>query len=159
MRTLGVEPTQPTWNDTMYSITHNFPINAEPIDVWNAVALPEGLDEWWTMTSKGTPTVGSTYLLYFGPEYHWKAEVTRSEPGVCFELVLTEAEEDWKGSVVGFDLEPLKKGTRVAFVHSGWPEANGHYKTSSYCWAMYLRIMKRFVEFGEHVEYSQRLSV
>jgi Activator of Hsp90 ATPase homolog 1-like protein len=32
-------------------------------------------------------------------------------------------------------------------------------KISSYCWAMYLRILKRYVEFGEEVPYEKRLQV
>jgi hypothetical protein len=30
---------------------------------------------------------------------------------------------------------------------------------STYCWAMYLRILKRWLEFGEQVPYEKRLSV
>ena len=36
---------------------------------------------------------------------------------------------------------------------------NDHYKISSYCWAMYLRILKRYVESGEEVPYENRLNV
>jgi hypothetical protein len=49
--------------------------------------------------------------------------------------------------------------TAVNFYHTGWPQKNEHYKISSYCWAMYLRILKRHLEYGESVPYEKRLQV
>jgi hypothetical protein len=49
--------------------------------------------------------------------------------------------------------------TRVAFHHVGWPEANAHHRTSSFCWAMYLRLMRLSIENGTVVPYAERLSV
>lgn len=144
----------------MAAIKHSFPVKAPAKEVWEAVALPTGLDEWWTLRSEGVPEPGAVYTLYFGPEYHWKAAVTRCIESKLFELEMTEAEPDWKGSRVSVELSERDNGTTmVDFVHSGWAEESHHYKSSSFCWAMYLRIMKRFVEHGEHVDYSQRLSV
>jgi hypothetical protein len=36
---------------------------------------------------------------------------------------------------------------------------SAHYRTSSFCWAMYLRLLKRYVEHGEVVPYEKRLDV
>ncbi len=47
----------------------------------------------------------------------------------------------------------------VSFYHMGWPENNEHFRISCYCWAMYLRILKRYIEYGEKVPYKSRLSV
>ena len=41
----------------------------------------------------------------------------------------------------------------------GWPTPHEHCRISSFCWAMYLRILKRHLEFGENVPYVQRLDV
>jgi hypothetical protein len=49
--------------------------------------------------------------------------------------------------------------TDVHFYHEGWPQANEHFKISSFCWAMYLRILKRNIEKGELVPYEKRLDV
>ncbi len=58
-------------------------------------------------------------------------------------------------------LEHEQRGevTQVRFEHTGWPVANDHYRISNYCWAMYLRLLKRYVEAGEVVPYEKRLSV
>jgi len=48
--------------------------------------------------------------------------------------------------------------TEVHFYHKGWPQNNEHYRISCYCWAMYLRILKRYLEYGEQVPYENRLN-
>ena len=143
----------------MSDILQDFPIAADSVRVYRAVSEPAALDEWWTLRSSGTPTVGASYDLDFGPGYRWAAVVTRAEPGVAFELRMTNADADWTGSVVGFELAPAGSGTQVRFYHRGWPEANAHFRTSCHCWALYLRILRRHIEYGESVPYDQRLAV
>jgi len=43
--------------------------------------------------------------------------------------------------------------------YPGWPAVNEHYRISSYCWAMYLRILQRYLEHNESVPYESRLTV
>jgi uncharacterized protein YndB with AHSA1/START domain len=143
----------------MPSILHNFPIEAPVEKVFAAAATPKGLDVWWTLSSKGTPKVGETYELFFGEKYDWRGRVTKCTPNKEIEWELTVADKDWTGSRVGLQLEEKNGVTHVRFHHSGWKEENGHFRKSSFCWAMYLRIMKRYVEFGEKVEYDKRLEV
>ncbi|HEV8357178.1 MAG TPA: SRPBCC domain-containing protein [Gemmatimonadales bacterium] len=143
----------------MPDILHDFPIQAEVARVFRGVSAPDQLDEWWTVRSAGAPDLGAEYQLFFGPEYDWRARVTRSEPGSAFELTLTRADPDWLGTRVGFELSAQGRGTQLRFQHLGWPVANQHYRTSCYCWAMYLRILRRFLEHGERVPYAERLDV
>ena len=143
----------------MADIFHSFPIQATPAAVYEGVSQPAGLDHWWTLNSSGVAEPGATYELGFGPGYRWKGQVTQAVPAEAFELEMTEADPDWLATRIGFRLEALESGTQVHFWHTGWPDENQHYRTSSYCWAMYLRVLKRFLEFGEEVAYSQRLEV
>lgn len=143
----------------MADIVHYFPIKASPAQVFPAIASPSGLDAWWTKRSAGEPVEGAEYELWFGPEHDWRAVVSRSIPPFEFELQLTDAHEDWQGTRVGFRLEQKGETTEVYFHHAGWPEANNHYQVSCYCWAMYLRLLKRYVENGEVVPYEERLDV
>jgi hypothetical protein len=85
--------------------------------------------------------------------------VTRYTPPHAFEIQITQAHPDWIGTVVGCELTPENDGTRVRFYHKGWPESNEHWRVSCYCWAMYLRILRRNLEYGETVEYEKRLDV
>lgn len=47
----------------------------------------------------------------------------------------------------------------VRFYHTGWPTENAHWRISCYCWAMYLRVMRRYLEHGDIVPYENRLDV
>jgi uncharacterized protein YndB with AHSA1/START domain len=143
----------------MPDILQDFPVAAEPNQVFRAVSEPSLLDEWWTLRSTGRASVGASYDLDFGPGYQWKAVVTKADPGAAFELRITGSDPDWLGTVVGFELEPAAGGTQVCFYHRGWPAANAHYRISSHCWALYLRILRRHIEHGESVPYDQRLAV
>jgi uncharacterized protein YndB with AHSA1/START domain len=136
-----------------------FPVNARPAKVFAAITTSTGLDVWWTKNSEAEPKPGGMYKLDFGPGWLWSGKLACFEIDKVFELEMISADEDWKGTRVGFNLEWNGKMTMVKFHHTGWPNRNTHFESSSFCWAMYLRIMKRYVEFGELVAYEDRLQV
>jgi uncharacterized protein YndB with AHSA1/START domain len=141
----------------MPEISHDFQINAPARRVFQVISSPEGLDQWWTKRSSGNAAEGMEYQLWFGPEYDWRAVVSRCVPDKEFELKLVKAHEDWMGSRVRFQLKENNGKTTLCFQHKGWPEENDHYRVSCFCWAMYLRLLKRYVERGERVPYEERL--
>lgn len=143
----------------MPDIFHQFIVLADAEKVFDAVSRAEGLDSWWTKSSADNPVAGGIYRLYFGPEYDWEAIVTDYQPPSIFELQIRCADIEWNGTRIGFRLTKLDGKTGVDFYHAGWPSASDHYKISSYCWAMYLRILKRYVEYRERVPYEKRLDV
>lgn len=143
----------------MPDIRHDFPIAAPIARVFAGFAEPAGLDQWWTLSSEGRPAPGEIYRLDFGPGFDWRALVIRADPPRSLELRFTEADDDWIGSWVDVELEERDGNTWVRFAHRGWREPNEHYRISSFCWAMYLRILKRHLEHGETVPYQDRLSV
>ncbi|HEX7780351.1 MAG TPA: SRPBCC domain-containing protein [Vicinamibacterales bacterium] len=143
----------------MPDILQDFPIKANRSKVFEMFTTPSGLDAWWTMRSAGHPAEGAEYELFFGPEYDWRARVTKCVPDEEFELEMTRADADWTGSRVGVRLESRGDATRVQFRHLGWQEANAHYRTSCHCWALYLRVLRRYLENGETVPYDDRLDV
>lgn len=141
----------------MPDIHHRFPINATPSEVFDAVSTPDGLDRWWTKASSGVAEEGARLALGFGAGYQWTGTVSVYRPGAEFELVIDASDPDWQGTRVGFTLHGREDCTQVEFRHTGWPADNDHYRTSNFCWAMYLRIMKRYLENGDFVEYERRL--
>src|SRR5215217_3701588 len=80
----GRSTTRSPNGDPVTEILQDFPIAAPPARVYEAVSSPALLDQWWTHRSSGSPVLGATFELDFGPAYHWKAEVTRADPGVAF---------------------------------------------------------------------------
>ena len=142
----------------MNNILHDLWIEAKPIEVFRAISTPKGLDSWWTKKSAGSPDHGSEYQWYFGPEYDWRAEIIKAISPTSLEWKMTKSHEDWKGTFVGFEILSEKKLSHVKFHHKGWKEANDHFRQSNYCWATYLRLLKRYIEHGEIVPYEHRNS-
>jgi uncharacterized protein YndB with AHSA1/START domain len=143
----------------MPDIFQHLTIKGSPAAVFGAISTPAGLDAWWTKTCAGAPTLGAEYRLGFGPGYDWRARVSRCQPDTEFELEISEAHPDWQGSRIGFQLIRDGDSVELRFHHTGWPADNDHYRISCYCWAMYLRLLKRYVERGEIVPYEVRLEV
>lgn len=141
----------------MADILFDFPINAAPRRVYDAVSRPDGLGQWWTERADGTPTVGSEYRIRFPPDYDWRAVVTKANAPEHFELEFTESDSDWDGTRLGFILTGKEGKTGIQFYHRRWPEENRHFRISAFCWAMYLRILRRYLEHGEIVPYERRL--
>jgi uncharacterized protein YndB with AHSA1/START domain len=144
----------------MADIIQQLTVNAPREKVFQLMANADGLTHWWTKSSTGEPTEGAEYSLDFGPGYLWRGRVTRCVPDTSFELEITEAHPDWMNTRVGCELSRVKDNvTRVRFWHTGWPTENEHWEISCYCWSMYLRIMRRYLEHGEQVAYENRLDV
>jgi len=143
----------------MADIFHHFTINASIEKVFDGISKPNGLDRWWSKNSTGNPGLDEHYKLNFGSGVNWNAVVTKYVQNKEFELTITSANNDWINTKVGFSLNYNNDVTEVDFYHESWPEKNEHYKISCYCWAMYLRILKRFLEYGEEVPYENRLTV
>jgi len=140
-------------------IVQDLPIRAPLADVFDAVSRPAGLNEWWTKSSRGEPALDAEYELGFGAGYDWRAKVSAFDAGHAFELTMTQADPDWLHTRVGFTLERKDQLTWLRFHHAGWPSVNEHYRVSCHCWAMYLRVLRRFLDFGESVPYDQRLDI
>ena len=143
----------------MPGIFHNLTINAPAKDVFNVITTSRGLDVWWTKNAEGIPMIDRTYLLDFGPNYLWEAIVTKSVEDMLFELQMTKADAEWMDTRIGFILNHDGRVCRVSFYHTNWKEETENFKYSNYCWAMYLRLMKRYVEHKETVAYEMRLKV
>ena len=140
----------------MADIFHDFQINAPSEKVFQAISTPAGLDAWWTEHSSGVPEPGSEYELWFGPECAWRAVVSQCVVDRMFEFQITSSDADWMGTRVGFSLDGSDGTTNLRFHHTGWHETHAHYRISSFCWAMYLRLLKRYIELGEVVPYEKR---
>lgn len=143
----------------MPDILHRLPIVASPARVFAGITDPAGLDAWWTLSCEGAPTLGAQYAFGFGPGYDWAGVVERLAPDRAITWRMTTADDDWRGTRLSFDLLPDGQRTIVDFAHAGWREASAHYRTTSCCWAAYLRLLRRYLEHGERIPYDIRLDV
>jgi uncharacterized protein YndB with AHSA1/START domain len=133
-------------------------INVPAKHVFNAFVTVDGLNAWWTKDSTARPSKGEIFDFHFGTECHWQGRVTEYRRNEIIEWEMTKASPDWMGSKVGAVLKEHDEYTIVDFYHKGWAYSNEHFRISSYCWAMYLRCMKEWLEKGVFIEYENRLS-
>lgn len=140
----------------MFSIYHDFKINASKEKVFEAFANPIHLNNWWTLKSSGNPTLGVTYNLNFTDKYNWFAKVGKVKENEYFYLTMVEASEDWLPTTFGITLEEVEQGTLVKFSHTGWLAQNSEYRISSFCWALLLKGLKDYVEKEIVIPFEQR---
>ena len=140
----------------MPDILHRFQVAAPVSRVFAMFSDPAGLDEWWTLKADGTAEAGAIYRFGFGPGCEWQGLLTACDPDRWIEWEILDADDDWTGTRVGARFTPRDERTTVDFYNSGWRHANEHFRTSSCCWANYLRVLRRFVEHGERVPYARR---
>lgn len=129
-----------------FNIYHDFVIKASLKQVFDAVSMPEHLNNWWTKKCTGTPKLNAEYNFYFSPEYDWLGEVITFQPNHAFYIKMTKADPDWEPTSFGFNLEQIDKGVQVRFFHIDWPECNHHFRHSSFSWALLLNGLKNYVE-------------
>jgi len=144
----------------MPDIQHRFVVKAPASRVFAMFADPALLSEWWTLDADGVAESGELYRFGFGPDVEWQGLLAACDPDRWIEWEILEADGDWTGTRIGARLTPLADTrTIVDFYNSGWRHANEHFRTSSCCWANYLRVLRRFVEHGERVPYGDRDTV
>ena len=139
-----------------YSIYHNFLIKASLEAVFNAVSLPEHLNNWWPLKSSGKPELGKIYNLNFTDQYDWYCIVSVCKPNESIHFKMTQSDKDWDPTTFGFDLEAKDGGTYVRFSHKDWLETNEHFKVASFCWAMLLHGLKNYLEKGAVIPFEER---
>lgn len=140
----------------MADILHNVYIHESPEKVFRAISSGEEIQKWWTKRSTGNPIKGDVFDLYFSDDYDWRAELIDIGENVKCEWKVIKADQDWTNTVFGFMLYERDDITVTEFYHKNWREINEHFKRSSYCWAMYLGLLKDYVEKGNITNFEQR---
>ena len=142
--------------DKGFSIYHDFVIHASAKAVFDAITQPKHLNNWWPLTSSGTPEVGEVYNFNFTDAYNWYGKVTVCKNDTSFHIKMTDADPDWNPTTFGFDLKEDNHSVAVQFSHTRWPVCNHHFKRSSFCWAMLLNGLKNYVEKGTIIPFEER---
>ncbi len=140
-------------------IIHYLQVNSTIESVFEAISTSRGISKWWSQKTIGYSELGAILELEFTDDIHWQAQVTQMVSPNEFEIILTRSTPDWMGTSIGFQLNGGPHVVEVKFCHKGWQQADDHYHRACYEWAMYLRILKRYIEFGEYVAYDRRLLV
>jgi uncharacterized protein YndB with AHSA1/START domain len=140
----------------MYSIYHDLVISASKEKVFEGFTSPIHLNNWWALKSSGNPVLDSEYNLNFTDEYNWFCKVSKVQANKHFYLIMTTSSEDWQNTTFGIELEELKNGTLLKFSHLGWRDCNAEFRNSSFCWAILLNGLKKYLEEGLIIPFSKR---
>lgn len=139
-----------------YTIYHSLIINTSKNKVFDAVSLPEHLNNWWTLKCSGNPSLNEVYNLNFTNTYNWFGKVSTCFLNKSFHIKMTSSDSDWNPTTFGFELEEVKNGTLLKFSHENWQELNHNFKHSSFCWAMLLNGLKNYLEKGIVIPFEER---
>ena len=143
----------------MSAIQHDVLIKGSSSDIFSAFTTESGLNAWWTLEAAGQLEKDSEYTFYFGPDWDWRAQVKDFESDSFVDFLIVKSDSDWEGTSLHFKIIPSDMNGEtqlLRFEHTDWKVVNKHFRRTSYCWALYLRGLKRYVELGVIVPYGDR---
>jgi uncharacterized protein YndB with AHSA1/START domain len=140
-------------------IRHRVVITAPLGRVYEAVATPDGISEWWTRDGvRGDSGEGSKLEFYFGrPEPAAVMEVTRLDPDGHVHWNCVEGADEWVGTNLAFDLTHDDGETAVLFTHADWRSPSEFMAHCSARWAYFLLSLKSLVETGQGTPFPEDL--
>lgn len=141
---------------TNFNIYHNFYINSSIEKVFDAISQPQLLMNWWPLYCSGIPEIGQEYNFNFGPKYNWFANVIKLEKNKAIAFKMSKSDPDWDHTIFGFELKYKDGKVLTEFSHINWPVLNNHFKHSSYSWAILLKGLKEYIEFGNIMPFHER---
>ena len=131
-----------------HTIKHLFHINAKRSDVYKAITSIDGLSNWWTVDTKGDPSVGGTISFRFAENGGPDMKVVEMEPdeGVTWKCI--ESPHGWFGHTFRFILDDNAGKTRVRFTHEGWEEADDGFGICTFAWGRYMESLRQLLQTG-----------
>lgn len=138
------------------NIYHDLPVQEGLERVFQVISEPTELTQWWPLKCSGTPGMGELYNFFFGEPYNWFGKVVQFQKNESFYIQMTDADEDWNGTIFGFELAEAKGTTWIKFSHKGWSAPNQHFRHSSFCWALLLNGLKQYIEKGVVIPFEDR---
>jgi hypothetical protein len=140
-----------------YHIYHDLLIHTSTKKLFSAVSKPEELIHWWPLKCSGEEKLNAEYNLNFTDAYNWFGKVVYYKPNTSFHIQMTGSNEDWNPTSFGFDIEEISNNkVQLHFWHKNWQDCNAEFKQSSFCWAMLLNGLKKYVEKGIVIPFNER---
>ena len=140
-----------------YHIYHDIRVNTSAEKLFNAVSKPEELVNWWPLKCSGEEKLDGEYNFNFTDSYDWFGKVICYKPTTAFHIQMTIASDNWNTTSFGFDIEELENNSvQLHFWHKNWQHCNAEFKQSSFCWAMLLNGLKKYVEKGIVIPFEER---
>jgi hypothetical protein len=126
----------------MIDLHHRIAIKAPVTEVFQALSTAEGLSWWCPKVERSE--VG--LLLSFDDCASVLRMKVESESPEQVRWICTGDLEDWRGTMLKWDLTELEGTTHVAFTHAGWAYLSPHCATTNTCWGQLLFALKKKLE-------------
>lgn len=133
----------------MVDILHRVGVKTPtPEKAYDALTTIDGLADWWTKDTKGSPEVGGVLEFRF-PAGGFDMEVVEQRPSERVVWRVVAGPPEWVGTTIEWDLRQDGDYTIALFAHRGWAEPVEFMHHCSTKWATFLLSLKSLVETGE----------
>ena len=132
----------------MIDIVHRISINASAEKVFLAVSTVDGLKGWYTTQVDGVSQEGKQLIFRF-PENGPVMEVLELMPNEFVKWKCIDGVDDWKNTILTFEMENQDGATELYFAQSGWEEQSNFFAHCNTKWALFMLSLKEFCESGE----------
>lgn len=135
----------------MATILLRVPVDADPNDVYPAVATSDGVSGWWSNRTEGPEGVGSTMKVAFpDAPMTFDFRVTDETPNESVAWKCLAGPPEWVDTEIKFSVQKDDDGnTSVLFAHDGWSTTDESFPFIAYSWAQILPRLKKLTEAGE----------
>jgi len=138
----------------MAAIKHLFHINAPREKVYHAITSLDGLSNWWTIQASGETKLGGIIEFGFGNQMLTKMKVISLQSNQVLRWECVSGFDEWKGTIVSFELNDNEGKTLVRFVHDKWKKTNDFYAACSFSWGRYLESLRQLCQTGKGQAYG-----
>jgi len=118
----------------MPDIVHLVTINADTLAVYRAITEQKGLSNWWTRDTIAKPEINGIAEFKFGKKYQNKMRITEIIPNKKVTWKCEQADPEWVGTTLVFDLEDKGDQTILRFAHKNWKEITDFFANCNYHW-------------------------
>jgi len=132
----------------MTTIKHLFHIDAPQEKVYQALTTIDGLSNWWTKYTSGETALREIIEFSFGTPLITKMKVISLVPDQLVRWECIDGLDDWKKTIVSFQLGQNEGKTLVRFEHDKWKKANDLYAACSFSWSRYLESLRQLCQTG-----------
>ena len=123
-------------------------------------ALTTDFDKWWTTSCNSVSAVGDIITFRFGSTY-WVMRVNILVSDKFVELECIKAHHvheglpssilnEWKGTILKWEIRKLGKKTKIAFVHEGLVPSLNCYEVCEQGWDnFFVKSLKKYLDTGK----------
>lgn len=133
----------------MFCIKLQLYIDAAKDKTYEKLTTIDGLRSWWTIQTSGKANKSGLIDFRFGEHYFIQMKVVKIIPDKLVQWKCIQADEDWIGTLVTFDLETEKDKTLLKFTHDKWPTHGDFFAHCNLSWAKYLLSLRQLLETGK----------